>query len=102
MSADQALTPFTGFSVPTYTPVPDELFDQLMVDLSLAELRVLLYICRRTFGFKKREDAIALSQMLGGIRRRDGVRLDRGVGLSRRALLPAIRSLVEHGVIVKT
>jgi hypothetical protein len=29
--------------------VPDQLFDELLVELSGAELKVLLYIIRRTF-----------------------------------------------------
>ncbi len=37
---------------------------------------------RRTFGFKKDSDHIALSQLLNGIATRDGRILDRGVGLS--------------------
>jgi hypothetical protein len=44
---------FPGFQFPTTTPVPDEVFDVLMPQLRGAELKVLLYICRRTFGFKK-------------------------------------------------
>ena len=71
--------PFRGFSGPNYTPVPDELFDELMVELSGAELKVLLYIIRRTFGFKRDADMISLSQMLNGIRTPDGRVLDRGV-----------------------
>ncbi|MFH1262772.1 MAG: replication protein [Pseudomonadota bacterium] len=93
--------PFEGFSEPRYTPVPDEFFDDLMVGLSLAEIRLVLYISRRTFGFKKRADAISLSQMEGGIRRKDGTVLDRGTGLSRRSILPALKSLIEKGIVVR-
>ncbi len=39
---------------PTTTPVPDEIFDEWLAVLGHAELRVLLYIVRRTFGFDKR------------------------------------------------
>ena len=46
-------SPFQGFASPNYTIVPDELFDQLMPTLSGAELKILLYIIRRTFGFKR-------------------------------------------------
>jgi hypothetical protein len=53
MSKNGSAPPFEGFSRPNYTQVPDELFDVLMPDLTEAELRVLLYIIRRTFGFKK-------------------------------------------------
>jgi hypothetical protein len=44
---------FTGYASPNYTPVPDELFDEQLPDLSGAELKVLLYVIRRTFGFKR-------------------------------------------------
>lgn len=44
---------FFGFKSPNYTTVPDELFDILLPRLSGAELKVLLYIVRRTFGWKK-------------------------------------------------
>ena len=91
---------FSGFTSPHYTQVPDELFDTLMVELSGAELKVLLYIIRRTFGFKRDSDTISLSQMLGGLKSRDGRQLDRGVGISKRSLLAALRSLHERGIIV--
>src|SRR5687767_7777107 len=85
--------PFPGFRSPNYTMVPDEIFDQLLVELTGAELKVLLYIVRRTFGFKRESDTISLSQMLNGIATRDGRVLDRGVGLSKKTLLDALRSL---------
>ncbi len=92
--------PFRGFRSPIYTPVPDELFDELLVELSGAELKALLYIVRRTFGFKRDSDNISLSQMLQGIRTRDGRVLDRGVGLSKKTLLLALRSLEDRGIIL--
>ncbi len=91
---------FSGFTSPNYTQVPDELFDALMVELSGAELKVLLYIIRRTFGFKRDSDTISLSQMLGGLKSRDGQQLDRGVGISKRSLLTVLRSLQKRGVIL--
>jgi phage replication O-like protein O len=91
---------FRGFRSPNTTPIPDEVFDELLADLSGAELKVLLYICRRTFGWKKESDNISLNQMLRGITRKDGTRLDRGVGLSKPTLLRTIKSLVEKGIIL--
>lgn len=90
---------FLGFQSPNYTMVPDELFDELMVELSGAELKVLLYIIRRTFGFKKDSDNISLSQLLNGIETREGLTLDRGTGLSKKTLLEALRSLEEQNII---
>lgn len=91
---------FRGYAGPNYTPVPDELFDEQLPDLSGAELKVLLYVIRRTFGFKRESDNISLSQMLNGLRRRDGRVLDRGVGLSKKTLLQAIKSLEEQNIIL--
>lgn len=99
-SDKERITTFSGFKGPNYTMVPDELFDQLMVDLSGAELKVLLYIIRRTFGFKRDSDNISLSQMLNGIQRRDGRVLDRGVGLSKKTLLQALNRLEERHIIL--
>src|SRR6187401_3224323 len=91
---------FGGFHRPNYTQVPDELFDSLLPDLSGAELKVLLYIVRRTFGFKRESDTISLSQMLNGIATRDGRVLDRGVGLSKKTLLEALRTLAARQIIL--
>jgi Bacteriophage replication protein O len=90
---------FRGYHSPNYTMVPDQLFDEHLAFLSGAELKVLLYIIRRTFGFKKDADSISISQMLAGIEKRDGSHLDHGVGLSKPTLLQALRSLVEKNLI---
>src|ERR1044071_6357193 len=92
---------FLGFQQPHYTNVPDELFDILMPRLSGAELKVLLYIVRRTFGFKKGSDRISRSQFEAGIIKKDGQVLDGGTGLSRRAVRLALQSLVDKNVLVK-
>jgi hypothetical protein len=90
---------FGGFKSLNCTPIPDEFFDVLAVELSEAELRVLLYIMRRTFGFKKHADAISLSQLTSGIRRRDGTVLDQGTGLSKPSVLKAVSGLQDKGII---
>jgi len=100
MAAQSPFRGFRGFNTPNNTQVPDEIFDELMVNLSGAELKVLLYVIRRTYGFKRESDNISLSQMLTGIIKRDGVRLDSGTGLGKPTLLAALRSLAEKGMIV--
>src|SRR5713101_584092 len=92
---------FIGFRGPNYTPVPDELFDELLPDLTLAELRVLLYVMRRTFGFKKGSDRISKSQLENGITKSNGQVLDRGTGLSRRAIRLAVQRLVAKNILLK-
>jgi len=69
--------------------------------LGLAELRVLLYIVRRTWGFKRDADTISLNQMVNGHRGRDGEQLDRGVNLSRRGISQALASLEEKRLIIR-
>jgi hypothetical protein len=93
--------PFRGFRLPTTTPIPDEVFDELMASLSGAELKVLLYICRRTFGFKKERDHISLHQLVEGITTKTGKRLDRGTGLGKASVARAVISLEKKGVILR-
>jgi hypothetical protein len=93
---------FQGFQFPTTTPVPDEVFDVLMPQLSGAELKVLLYICRRTFGFKKESDTISLHQIAHGITTRDGRVLDGGTGLCKRHVIRALKVLENKNIIKVT
>jgi hypothetical protein len=91
---------FAGFQSPNFTQVPDEVFDQLLPRLSGAEMRVLLYIIRRTFGFKKQSDDISFNQICTGITTRDGKVLDGGTGLSKSTAQVAIKGLLSKQIIV--
>ena len=91
---------FEGFESPNTTPVPDVVFDRLLAQLGEAELKALLYIIRRTFGFKRDRDPISFNQFLRGITTRDGRVLDEGCGVRNRTTLSnALRSLEEKGII---
>jgi len=102
---------FEGIPSPNGTIVPDIVLDWILPDLSNAEVRVLLYIIRRTLGFKKDDDAISIDQICNGlvtneIRDDEGTvvkpaqRLDRGTGLGRSTALNATRALREKNLIV--
>jgi len=93
---------YEGFSNPNGTIVPDDVFDVLMPRLADAELRILLYIIRRTFGFKKNSDDISLRQMVEGITTRDGRVLDSGTGLSKPTVARGLVGLREKRIIVAT
>lgn len=99
-STDEGWT-FSGFIFPTTTPIPDQVFDELLHLLSGNELKVLLYICRRTFGFKKESDTISLNQMVNGITTRDGRVLDRGTGLSKATVARCLNMLEERNIILR-
>jgi len=91
---------FEGFENPTTTPVPDVVFDEFLSWLGEAELKALLYIIRRTFGFKKNQDPISFNQFLRGITTLDGRVLDRGCGVrSRTTLSGALKTLEAKGII---
>ena len=63
-------TGYPGLSDPTWTQIPDEVLDFMLPALSGSELKVFLYILRRTYGFKRDADRITLAQLSNGIRGR--------------------------------
>ena len=88
-----------GFLKPTTTPTPDELFDVWLSSLTGSELKVLLYIIRRTFGFGKDVEAISLSQIMKGRQNENGEVLDLGTGLSRKSAYQAVQNLEQKELI---
>jgi hypothetical protein len=92
--------PFGGFTAGTSTPVPDQFFDELLPVLGLAELRVLLFLIRCTFGSRRPVAEISLRQMLEGLTDADGYPLAPGVGLSKATLCRALASLRRRQVII--
>jgi hypothetical protein len=93
---------FDGFDNPTTTPVPDIVFDQLLAKLGEAELKALLYIIRRTFGFKRDRDPISFNQFLRGITTRDGRQLDQGAGIRNRTTLSTALKALESKRIIES
>lgn len=91
---------------PEHTRVPNQLLDLVFPWLSSSEQACLLYIIRRTYGFaspeangqRKKWDRIALDQFSSGTRSGDYV-LDHGTGLTRTAVIKALRSLEERQLV---
>lgn len=100
-ATENPLADWPGFSAPQYTQIPDEFFDHVAPFLSEAELRVMLYILRRTFGWKKESDTISTSQIEGGIIKKDGTRLDHGAHVAHSTAVRAIAGLVAKGLITQ-
>jgi phage replication O-like protein O len=99
-TSDQVV--FPGFPFPNTTQIPNDVFDSLMPQLSGGELKVLLYICRRTFGFQKDSDHISLSQIAHGITTKTGRVLDHGTGLCKRRVITALKALEKKNIITIT
>ena len=69
--------------------------------LSGTEQKVLDYILRHTWGYKKTSDRISLSQFQNGItNKKTGEEVDKGIGIKRKdVILKAIKRLEEMGFI---
>ena len=78
-----------GFTVPNHTQTPNELFDEHMKEMAGSELKVILAICRKTFGWHKERDRISTSQLM------------EMTGLSNRAVIDAIRKLIKKNLIAR-
>lgn len=74
---------------PTYTQTPNDLFDHWLPHLKEGELKVLLVIMRKTFGWHKIRDRISISQLM------------KLTGMARSSVVNSIKSLEQKGVIHK-
>lgn len=72
-----------------YTKVPNFIIEDLMAELRGGELKVAIAICRKTFGFHKKIDGIALSQIMDL------------TGLAKKTVIDSLRRLVKKKVIHK-
>lgn len=93
---------FDGFTPPEYTGIPNIFFDEIAPRLKEGELRVMLYLMRRTFGFHKHEDRVSIAQFCDGITTRDGRRLDHGTGMSKPGVRKALDGCVAKGLVTMT
>jgi len=88
---------FPGFCRPNSTDTPDEWYLAAAPRIGhLSEMKVILYIIYKTFGWRKWEDWISLSQFEHG---QGGS--DHGCGLSRAAILDGLERALEDGYIVR-
>jgi hypothetical protein len=75
--------------IPNSFQVPNLLVDRLLPHLSGPQAKVLMVLCRKTFGWNKREDVISFGQF------RDIA------GVSRSSAVDALRVLVNSGLVTK-
>jgi phage replication O-like protein O len=72
---------------PNYTQIPNEIIDAWMNQLSGVEFKILMSICRKTFGWGKDKDRISFSQF------------EKITGASRQAVSEAIKKLSDLDLI---
>lgn len=75
---------------PNFTPVPNVFFDYWMTILSPAEFKILLCICRKTFGWHKDKDRISLRQIVNMTE------------LNKSTVVKGIDKLIEFDLVLKT
>jgi len=103
---------FGGVATLNGTQIPDAYFDEVMAPLGPSAFTVLMYVARRTFGFKRHSDQISLDQICHGIvtaevRDADGAvvkparQLDHGTGLAKSTVVRALDRLIAAGLIRK-
>jgi len=73
--------------VTNFTTVPNIILDVMMAEISNAELRVLLALVRKTYGWQKQADKVSLSQ------------LQSLTGMTRKSVIAGIAGLEQHGVV---
>lgn len=78
-----------GFEKPNHTQTPNSLFAALPEIKSVSELKVILAIVRRTFGWHKESDKISLSQ------------LEADTGLTRESVSQGVQAALEHEYIIR-
>lgn len=96
---------FSGFDTPkqNWFRMPNEWIDICADISSLAEVKVVQYVMRHTwghqeYGIRKR---ISVDEFMNGRWRRDGERMDKGTGLSKPSVITGLRSAVERGLLIE-
>ena len=96
---------FDGFNEPkaNYSKLPHILIDTLPLIDSLAEMKVVLYVLRHTWGFQEFDEAkrITMDEFCNGRKKSDGSRLDKGTGMTRNAIKDGIRRALFHGFLLR-
>lgn len=92
---------FEGFNPPieNWSKLPHQLINALHIIETEAELKVILYILRHTWGYHDEEKKITIDEFCNGRKRRNGSRLDKGTGLSSNSVKDGIKRAIKHGFI---
>jgi hypothetical protein len=95
---------FAGFPPPikNFFSLPNEMINIVAQITNMAELKVIIYIMRHTWGFHEYGicKAISTDEFMHGRRRADGSRMDEGTGMSNRSVIDGLRAAIEHGYLI--
>jgi hypothetical protein len=95
---------FMGFPRPSqnFSKLPHAFIDYLPMIDSMAELKVVIYLLRHTWGFSEygKPKKITTDEFMNGRKKRDGKRMDGGTGLSNNSVITGLEKAIEHGFIL--
>ena len=74
-----------------YTPIANEIIEHIVAThLPANELRLLFFVIRKTYGFRKKEDRISLTQF------------EKALKNSRPVVSKALKNLISRNILVRT
>lgn len=76
------------FLEPGYTQIPNKVLDSLRL-FTESEVRILMALCRQTFGYKKYQDTISISQFM------------KFTGMTKTGVIAGTDGLLKQGVIYR-
>lgn len=98
------MSDFTGFDKPSqnFSKLPHKFIEQLPSFETMAEIKVVIYLLRHTWGFSEygKPKRITTDEFMNGRKKSNGERMDNGTGLSNNSVISGLEKAVEHGFIV--
>lgn len=96
---------FSGFDIPrqNWFKMPND-WTNITADItSLAELKVVEYVLKHTWGYQEYglKKRISIDEFMSGRRRVDGSRIDKGTGLSKPSVVSGIKAAVKRGLLIE-
>lgn len=96
---------FEGFELPeqNWFRLPNSWTNITANMRSLAELKVVEYVLRHTWGYHEYGIAkrISINEFMQGRKRTAGIRMDQGTGLSKQSVVDGLHNAISHGYLVE-
>src|SRR6266581_2947140 len=94
---------YAGFSKPeaNFFRLPNEWTDITARITSLAELKLVEYVLKHTWGYSEFDmvKKITTDEFMYGRKKKSGERVDNGTGLSKPSVIAGLKSAVTHGLL---
>src|SRR5215217_6671 len=94
---------FPGFERPqqNWFKLPSAWTDMTAKVTSLAELKLVEYVLKHTWGYQEYglKKKISIDEFMHGRKRKDGTTIDQGTGLSKQSVIDGSKNAVKHGFL---